>query len=164
MNGATFLFIWCLAGKVQTGYLCTEAISFIMEKSKWQKISICKCEKIAIWTSWQYLSLLLWQKLRDKHCRSKKCPHQMAKQFLICKWILFAISNFAIIDKIAAAVVINERNLIKRCREESASTPVNNAIKTPPRHSGRFFYFWLRFHQNEDILELGLLWIESIRI
>ena len=63
----------------------------------------------------------------------------MAKQFLICKWILFDISNFAIIDKnnlecccssIAAAVVINERNLIKRCREESASTPVNNAIKT----------------------------------
>ena len=89
----------------------------------------------------------------------------MAKQFLICKWILFDISNFAIIDKnnlecccssIAAAVVINERNLIKRCREESASTPVNNAIKTPPRHSERFFYFWLRFHQNEGILELAL--------
>ena len=89
----------------------------------------------------------------------------MAKQFLICKWILFAISIFSIIDKnnlecccssIAAAVVINERNLIKRCREESASTPVNNAIKTPPRHSERFFYFWLRFHQNEGILELAL--------
>ena len=40
-----------------------------------------------------------WLQLRDKCCRSKKSPHQMSKQFLICKWLLFAISNFAIIDK-----------------------------------------------------------------
>ena len=91
LNGETFLSIWSLAGKVQTGFLCTEAISFIMEKSKWQQISICKCENFLPFDLENLFAIWIGQ------ISNGKKNH-------IFKWISFAISTFDITEELLSII------------------------------------------------------------
>ena len=81
-----------------------EAISSIRTKVKWQKISICKCEKLLPFDVKTFCHLdILWQCLSLRFVLiasggsfCKTFSHQMAK--------VFHISTFALIEEMASAL------------------------------------------------------------